>query len=368
MAWNHTGALLASASTDKTAKIWSVEGSGQGREINTLIGHESDVERVRWHPLDPQILCTASADRTVLLWDIRSNTYTSSLSMSSSSSSSSSLSMTNSPQKIAKIDLICDRKHKCPASVEWSPDGSSLAVAEKDNNVHVYDLRKILSSHKNSGGSSSNKISSRHHNRNNHLPTTSVGKPTKSYRLRPDTINECHFSPTGQHLVAATKSTDGMGNLRILENNPNLNRRDIFIVGHTGPIYCLQFSPCKTRLATGGLDALVGLWETSEMTCTSTISRLTKFIRSVAFSHDSRLLASSSEERHIDIADARTGEKVGHIEARHGADELAWNPKRYALAYASGDAPEMNIREKERVPCVAVVKISVKEIDSTHFH
>ena len=229
--------------------------------------------------------------------------------------------------------------------MEWHPDGNSLAVAEKDNLLHIYDLRKQLAHHENSVSSS--KLSRNNNNNNRHHYPATLDKPIITHRLKPDLLSECVFSPTGQHLVAATKDTSGMGAVRFWKAD-DVKKPHTSIVGHIGPIFCLRFSPCKTRLATGGQDALVGLWDTSDMICTSTISRLSKFIRSVSFSHDSRLLASSSEERYIDIADADTGEKVGHIEARHGADELAWNPKYYALAYASGDTVEMNSREKER--------------------
>merc|ERR1719162_2926426 len=48
-------------------------------------------------------------------------------------------------------------------------------------------------------------------------------------------------------------------------------------VGHTGPIYSISFSPDGKFLATGGNDALVGLWDVKSMTCQATISSRTKF-------------------------------------------------------------------------------------------
>ena len=265
-------------------------------------------------------------DRTVLLWDVRTPPF----------------------QKIVKIQLINKSKDReCVASVEWHPDGSLLAIAEKDNQVHIYDVRKTLSSY--------NKPPTRH---SNTRPPNTLSKPVRTFNLKPDILNECHFSPAGQHMVAATKTLNSMGTLQIWPSYTSEMKTITTLVGHTGPIYCLKFSPCKRFLATGGFDALVGLWDTSEMVCTATISRMTKFIRSVSFSHDSNLLAVSNEERWIDIANAQTGEEVGRIEAINGADELAWHPKSYALAYASGSLSE---KTRDRVPHVAVVKISVHE-------
>jgi len=268
---------------------------------------------------------------------------------------------------IAKMELKHQPRtnspsHYGPASVEWHPDGSALVVAEKDNSVYVYDLRQLSSStsavaKSGRGGGSRQQVS--------------IGKPLRTYRLQPNVLQECHFSPgNGRHLVAATKqSSDGMGTVRIWEcqPKPNTSKRHTDLVGHTGSIYCLRFSPCGTRLATGGADALVGIWDTSEMVCTHTISRLTKFVRSVSFSHDSKLLASCSEEPMIDIADVETGEKFGEIPARYGADECAWNPKSYALAFASGaeSASSLGHRSSDRgLSYVTVAKVHINSKNS----
>lgn len=337
--WNSQGSKLASASIDKLAKIWSVDGSGQGRDLMTVAGHKGTVERVRWHPTDPYILCTASVDQTVLIWDLRLPC-------------SSSIQM----KPIGKIELKHQPRsnsslsHYGPASVEWHPDGSALVVSEKDNSVYVYDVRQLGSSLTVANGG-------RGGVRQQSSPL-SIGKPIGTYRLHPHVLQETHFDISGNYMVAATKASNGMGTVRIWDAQAGSKNHTV-LAGHTGSCFCLRFSPCGTRLATGGADALVGLWDTSEMVCTHTIDRHTKFIRSLSFSHDSKLLASSSEEPFIDIADSDTGDKVGQIPARYGADEIAWNPKCYALAFASGEAPA-GLRSSDRGTAhVTVVKLSV---------
>ena len=37
----------------------------------SLKGHEDGVDQLSWHPSDPNILASASADKTLRLWDIR---------------------------------------------------------------------------------------------------------------------------------------------------------------------------------------------------------------------------------------------------------------------------------------------------------
>jgi COMPASS component SWD3 len=60
-----SGTQLASASADKTAKIWSVDGTGE--PVVTLTGHSQGLSDVAWHP-SGRYLATASDDHTVRLW------------------------------------------------------------------------------------------------------------------------------------------------------------------------------------------------------------------------------------------------------------------------------------------------------------
>lgn len=62
-----SGQMLASASQDKQAKVWSTNGLGL---MATLNGHKRGIWKVRFSVFDQRVLLTASADATIKLWEL----------------------------------------------------------------------------------------------------------------------------------------------------------------------------------------------------------------------------------------------------------------------------------------------------------
>jgi WD40 repeat protein len=60
------GSVLATASSDKTARLWDV---ATGRSLLVLKGHEWAVHSASFSP-DGTVLATASSDKTARLWDV----------------------------------------------------------------------------------------------------------------------------------------------------------------------------------------------------------------------------------------------------------------------------------------------------------
>jgi len=269
------------------------------------------------------MLCTAASDSSVKIWDVR----------------------ISSQKVIGQIDITVG---KTAADISWSTSSSDptvLAVTDRNNTINVYDTRKLTSKGNLEGSGSGSSGSSN-------------GGPAvlKTIEVSKGLVEACVFSPAGRHLVGAL-TMSGMGELRVWEwNTEDSTTSDKYIFpAHTGPIYSMAFSPNGKHLATGGADAIVGLWDIVHMVCTKTIDRCQKFIRSVSYSYDSTFIASSYEDDYIDLASTETGELIGKVSlGKHkgGADEISFHPKHYVIACAR--CPGMGM-----TPAVTVARLSI---------
>lgn len=109
--WNCDGRRLASGGFDKSVCIVGLSNDRLSKEI-TYRGHGDSVDQLVWHPSDPDMLATASGDKTVRIWDARL-----------------SKAVANVATKGENINIA------------WSPDGKTIAVGNKEDLVSFIDVR-----------------------------------------------------------------------------------------------------------------------------------------------------------------------------------------------------------------------------------
>ena len=108
--WAPDGTRLASASDDKTVRVWDVVA---GKVVHTMWGHTDWVRSVAWAEWGPdgRRLASASEDKTVRVWDVETGHVVHTLR--------------------GHTDWVF--------SVAWAPDGRRLASASDDQTVRVWD-------------------------------------------------------------------------------------------------------------------------------------------------------------------------------------------------------------------------------------
>ncbi|MCK9564659.1 MAG: hypothetical protein M0Q43_01255 [Methanothrix sp.] len=108
VAFSPDGRIIASASYDKTVKLWDSESQN---EIRILKGHSEPVQSVAFSP-DGRTLASGSSDDTVKLWDIDSGNV---------------------------IQTLDGHSYYSVSSVAFSPDGRTIASGNWDNTIRLWD-------------------------------------------------------------------------------------------------------------------------------------------------------------------------------------------------------------------------------------
>ena len=230
-------------------------------------------------------------------------------------------------------------------AIDWcrkTSMGHALVVTEATNRVVVYDTRKLAPKGSKAAAA-----------------VLHVSEPRSKERIE-TTI----FGPgSGRLLISASQlyDVDTTSDLCIwdwtkTEKREGSDTDELRFPAHTDGIYTMALSPDGMRLATGGSDATVAFWDTETMVCTHTVDSRTKYIRAVAFSRDSKVLAHSTEEDHVALVNADDGSPIGQINLGHrrgGAENMAWHPSSPILACARIDNPGSSSH-----PPIAIAKLS----------
>lgn len=154
-------------------------------------------------------------------------------------------------------------------------------------------------------------------------------------------INEFEFDKGNNYLLVTSIS----GSIQVFDSKtldpaPLLN-----IDAHFPPVNTINIDKTNTIFATGAADALICIWDMSEMICSNVIKKGELPIRKVFFSNDSKVIASIYDGPNIDFFDIKTSECVHTVTNESQIFDIAWNPNEYIIAYCSDDKNRNNIDE-----------------------
>ncbi len=182
------GKLLATASFDNTVKIWNInpDGSIKDKEKITLSGHTGPVYAVVFDPKNPNIIATASQDKTGRVWDITSG----------------------------KMKVELKGHTDIVDTVAFSPDGKTLATAGADKSVRLWNAAD--------------------------------GKALKTLGTHDGSIYTVAFSPDGKLLASAGSGKDSVVKVWDVKGQ----KEQVQLKGHEQPVTSLAFASNDELLTT----------------------------------------------------------------------------------------------------------------------
>lgn len=279
LAFTRNGRLLASGGSNRSVRVWNVE---DGSLVHERERHEAWVNAVAFHPHDDSLLASASGDKTARLWDLGTNSPDAKMVFGGHDGfvralafhpSGRLLATGCSDTRVRVFDVATGQLHagldleghrSQVNAVAFHPDGNLLASASHDETVRLWRLT--------AAGNAGNTGNAG--NASNASNAGNAGSPGST-------------APRDNALPAETlDSAEISANALILRHRERVNT--------------VAFSLDGTMLATGSGDKLVTLWDTATGERLAELAGHREFVRVVAFHpKDPDLLASASADRTI---------------------------------------------------------------------
>ena len=396
IAFSPDGKILATGSNDNLVRLWDV---ATGKLKNTFIGHSSELLIVVFSSNGNKLVSASIGE--INLWDVVTRTHIQTIEQFIGDKSD--ISFINNNLIIAEFPLEGERKiiklsnlstgkkmwstkkfQKHFRKVTISPDGKSMASANNDGIVYLWDInssehRKTLQAHKNVVDSlaftpDGSTLATGSWDDTIGIWDVKSGKHRKTLSGHNSSVYHISFGPDSDSLVSGstdgtvrmwdvntgTHKNVGTGHIRnvyniwfspdgktlISESFGGLHLWDVktgehkrTLKGHSKRITCFSFSPDGKSFATGSSDKTVRLWDAISGKTEKILKGHTGSIYKILYSPDGKTIATGSEDKTVRIWDTRMGSLrhtfTGHTDFFNSG--LAFSPNGKILANINQD-------------------------------
>ncbi|MBN1562931.1 MAG: protein kinase [Anaerolineae bacterium] len=285
-AFNLDGTRVATASADKTVIIWDVQSVDQPRAaIREFTPLASPVDSIALSA-DRQFAFSGSRDGLITQWEIATGTATQQWAINADEFPTEIFSLASSPVDNTLASGAADGSlilwntadmteirrfagFNVPVrSIAFSPDGTQI-IAAGGNLILGGDRQE------------DNTI---------RLWDVATGNEIRQFTGHIAPVHSVAFSPDGTQILSGAE--DGSVSLWKVEDGTEIRR----FTRHSGPAYDVTFSPDGSTLLTGGHDTRVIWWDKATGTIKAELTDHQSPVRSVAFSPDGTLALSGSGE------------------------------------------------------------------------
>jgi WD40 repeat protein len=304
------GNLLATASTDNTARIWNPT---TGKEVAVLGEHSYPVSSVAFSP-DSKLVVTASEDHTARVWDASTG------------------------KSLHEL-----RGHGLPVnSATFSPDGKFVVTASDDNSARVWDVGTGESLHELKGHS--NPVKSATFSPDGRFVVTASedktawiweagsGKALHKLKGHKGLVTGAMFSPDGKFVITVSDKS-----AKVWETTTG--KSVVELTGHTREVTSAVFSPNGKFVVTASRDKTARVWETTTGRSQAVLREHTDWVNSAVFSPDGNLVVTTSDDGTALVSEASTMRNLialrGHAEKVNSA---AFSPDGRLVVTVSLDA------------------------------
>jgi WD40 repeat protein len=285
------------------------------REHHRLSGHQGSATGLSWQP-NGQLLATASTDRRVRLWDLK--TYQQKAVFPAHSSPLNGISFAPDGQTIAaaaqdgvvklwkttgeSIDTLVP-----PAITVLTPPKSIPKGISQDAGAVGIKATKYQPLNTVAFAPQSNLIAAAGTDRKIYLWRTNTHQIVKIFSGHQDSIYQVSFSPNGQYLASA--SNDRTIKIWSVADGQLLQT----LKGHSDGVYSITFSPDGKNLASASADNQVWLWDWSTNKTLLILKGHRDRINNVTFDPSGQYLASASNDGAIKLWNRKDGSLVSNL-------------------------------------------------------